>query len=189
MRLSSLLLISLLAGAGCRTSKDPAAYPSAPSAAEGEGAGEGEGTDESAAEGGGAAKAAPGEPTEGQGKANPGEVPSDSPAPKAETPGGAQDRRTLLAGISLSTMGAASAGLGGFLLGWSMGACDSADTSCPTSVALPIVGALCIAGGAVPLMLGVSLWAPSVPTTKTGQASPWPEVTVGPAAASVKWRF
>jgi hypothetical protein len=112
-------------------------------------------------------------------------VPTDSPESLA--PSRSEERRAILAGITLTALGAASAGMGGFLLGWSVGACDRGDTSCAARIALPIVGALSIAGGAIPLAIGVSLWAPTTPSTKTGQA--WPEVIVGPAAASARWRF
>jgi hypothetical protein len=77
--------------------------------------------------------------------------------------------------------------MGGFLVGWSLGTCDPGETSCPSRVALPIVGMLCIAAGALPMAFGVSLWAPAV--VKTGQASPWPQVIASPTAASMKRRF
>jgi hypothetical protein len=182
MRLSSLLIIALLATTGCRTTlQGSAAYPGAPVESAAESSGEGP-TD-----------AAPSEPAPAEDEANPedeakaGEAPSDAPAPKSAEAASSDERRRLLAGIPLSAMGLASAGMGGFLVGWSLGTCDPGETGCPSRVALPIVGMLCLAAGAIPMAFGVSLWAPAV--VKTGQASPWPEVTASPTAASVKWRF
>lgn len=181
MRLSSLLLITLGATAGCQTTTLPsgAAYPGAPSESPAEG------TAESATES--PTDAAPSETPEGD--TNPGAGPSDSPAAKIQAPASSEDRRRLLAAIPLAAMGLASAGMGGFLMGWGLGACDSGEAMCATRVALPIVGALSIAGGALPMAFGISLLAPAAPALKTGQASPWPEVVVGPSAASAKWRF
>lgn len=188
MRLSSLLVIALLATTGCRTTpQGGTAYPGAPV--------------ESAAESSGPTDAAPSEPAPApaEDEANPedegnsedeakaGEAPSGAPAPTSAEAASSDERRRLLAGIPLSAMGLASAGMGGFLVGWSLGTCDPGETSCPSRVALPIVGMLCIAAGALPMAFGVSLWAPAV--VKTGQASPWPQVIASPTAASVKWRF
>jgi hypothetical protein len=168
MRLSSLLLIALGATAGCQTTTLPsgAAYPGAPSDSLAEGATESD--------------------------TNPGAGPSDSATAKIQAPASFDDRRRLLAAIPLAAMGLASAGMGGFLMGWGLGACDSGETTCATRVALPIVGALSIAGGALPMVFGISLLAPAAPALKTGQSGqawPWPEVVVGPSAASAKWRF
>jgi hypothetical protein len=185
MRLSSLLLIALGATAGCRTTTLPsgAAYSGAPLESLAQGANESasEGANESANE------AAPSEPPTSD--SNPGAGPSESSTAKTPVPAGPDDRRRLLAAIPLAAMGIASAGMGGFLMGWGLGACDSGETTCATRVALPIVGALSIAAGALPMAFGISLLAPAAPALKTGQASPWPEVVVGPSAASAKWRF
>jgi hypothetical protein len=180
MRLSSLLSIALAATAGCQmTPGGGAAYPGAPTESPAEGATE---------------SAAPGE--EAEGDAGRGEGPSKTPAAQATTTApqspataGAEDRRGFLAGISLAAIGVTSAGMGGFLMGWAMGACDNHETICATRVVLPIVGALSIAGGAIPMAFGVSLLHPATLAPKTGQASPWPKVVVGPAAASATWRF
>lgn len=182
MRLSSLLIIALLATTGCRTTlQGSAAYPGAPV--------------ESAAESSGPTDAAPSEPAPApaEDEANPeveakaGEAPSGAPAPASAEAPSSDERRRLLAGIPLTAMGLASAGMGGFLVGWPLGTCDPGETSCPSRVALPIVGMLCIAAGAIPMAFGVSLWAPAV--VKTGKTSPWPQVIASPTAASVKWRF
>lgn len=180
MRLSSVLLIALASSAGCRT----VPYGGVVSP-DGQVEGVTEGATESPAD---SSEGGPGAPAEGpddQSAANPSEVLSDSLG--APAPSRSEERRLLLAGITLSAMGAVSAGMGGFLLGWSMSACDRDDPSCAARVALPIIGALSIAGGAIPLAIGVSIWAPTTPSTKTGQASP--EVIIGPGAASARWRF
>lgn len=173
MRLSSLLIIGLVATAACGPTPG-ATFP----ATSPEGFTEAEST---------AAPSDPAEPHE-NGDADPVNSPPAAAA-ITKTSADLDDHRRLLAGISLTAIGVTSAGLGGFLLGFGMGACGYDETNCAARVVLPIVGALTIAGGAIPMAFGVTLLASSPAALKTGRASPWPEVIVGPRAASMKWHF
>jgi hypothetical protein len=124
----------------------------------------------------------------------------ESNPPSAPAPMTPEERDELIAGIAFTAMGSIGATMGGFLLGFTGGACNSADEGCPERVALPILGALFIGGSVVPLVLGVSIWAPKSPPVAAPPensknpppkkpARLTPEVRVGPAAAAVRLRF
>lgn len=84
--------------------------------------------------------------------------------PKENTPPAQDDaqaaKNNLVAGVALTAVGASGIGLGGFLIGFGSGACH-AQKNCSPETALPILGALWIAGSVVPLILGARFLMPS----------------------------
>jgi hypothetical protein len=183
MRLRSLLIPLIVASAGCGAgSGRDAAFPDAPAQDPAQGAPD---------------KTALAASPDGRAGANPTEVVSypegtEGAPPALPTPITREERYALIAGVAFTTMGCISATVGGVFLGMTGGACNSSDPDCPERIAFPIVGSLWIAASVIPLVLGVSIWAPrpspSAPPSKT-PAWNRPEVRVGPAGASVRFQF
>lgn len=78
----------------------------------------------------------------------------NSPQPNTPAPDDLQaEKNSLLSGITLTAIGLSSLGMGGFYVGFGGGSCFS-QQDCSAQAALPILGALWIAGGIAPLMFG-----------------------------------
>ncbi len=69
-------------------------------------------------------------------------------------------KNSLISGVTLTGIGLAGIGMGGFFIGFGGGACHN-QQDCNAQVALPILGALWMAGSVLPLILGARFFMPS----------------------------